>query len=369
MQTDRDVFIAHADAKTSAGLNVQSLWTNILNQKSGISLHKHFLPQRDAAIGLFDTDSTFVELLLDCVKNVVEKSSVEPKDIALFIGSSVGGMQNTENILKQGSAYSDIDPALHAVGMIKNLLLPYFKFKETFAFSTACTSSANALGFAYECVKKGVYSDILVIGADAISLTTVNGFDALGVLSPSACRPFCQKSGGMNVGEGIGALLISDKKTADSVEFLGAGYSSDAHHMTHPRPDGEGAAAAMHNALLCAGLVAKDIGYINAHGTGTKANDTAEASAISSLFKHLPLVSSTKHITGHTLGASGAIEAIITYKAILEGTIPPNCAIDEMLGFSCSFANEPVKKELRYAMSNSFAFGGNNTSLIFGKII
>ncbi|MDR0407711.1 MAG: beta-ketoacyl-[acyl-carrier-protein] synthase family protein [Campylobacteraceae bacterium] len=354
------------EVSASGSNDLQSLWKNILNQKSGICLCEGFLPERKAAIGKLN--DPFEQLLLSCVKKIVDKSKKEPKEIALFIGSSVGGMQNTEKKLKSGCSYNDINPDFHTIGTIKNLILPHYQFKKTYAFSTACTSGANALGFAYECITKGIYSDILVIGADAISLTTVNGFDALGVLSASTCKPFCAKSTGMNVGEGIGALLISNAKTQDCVEFLGVGYSSDAYHMTHPKPDGGGAKIAMQNALNVAKVPQLD--YINAHGTGTKANDNAEAAAVSSLFGSSPHMSSTKNITGHTLGAAGAIEAAIACKAILENTVPPNGIIEEPLEHNCKIAqSSPIKKEIKYAMSNSFAFGGNNVSLVFGKSV
>ncbi|MDR1461133.1 MAG: beta-ketoacyl-[acyl-carrier-protein] synthase family protein [Campylobacteraceae bacterium] len=364
---DKKVFITHAEVSTSAGADLQSLWENILNQRSGICLYDDFLPNRKAAIGRFSESGSFEYLLLKCIKKIVDESKKEPKDIVLFIGSSVGGMQNTEKKLKSGCSYNDIDPNFHTIGTIKNFILPHYKFKKTYAFSTACTSSANALGFAYECIKKGIYSDILVVGADAISLTTVNGFDALGVLSPSTCKPFCAKSFGMNVSEGIGALLISDTKTRNCTEFLGVGYSSDAYHMAHPKPNGEGAKIAMQNALSLAKVSQLD--YINAHGTGTKANDSAEAAAVSSLFDFSTHISSTKNITGHTLGAAGVIEAIITCKAILEDTVPPNCPIEEPLEYNCKIAQNPIKKVVRYAMSNSLAFGGNNVSLVFGKSV
>jgi 3-oxoacyl-[acyl-carrier-protein] synthase-1 len=362
---DRRVFVTHAEVFASIGTNLQSLWENILNQKSGISAYEGFLPNCKAAVGKFSQHGSFEELLLKCVAKILDKSGKEPKDIALFIGSSVGGMQNTEKKLKSGCSYNDIDPNFHTIGTIDNIILPYYKFKKTYAFSTACTSSANALGFAYECIKKGIYSNILVVGADAISLTTVNGFNALDVLSPSICKPFCIKSLGMNVSEGIGALLVSEEKIQGCVEFFGVGYSSDAYHMTHPEPNGEGAKKAMQNALNIAKISKLD--YINAHGTGTKANDGAEAAAIASLFGSLPYVSSTKNITGHTLGAAGAIEAAITCKAVSEDIIPPNGKIEEPLEYNFKIAQNPIKKEIRYAMSNSFAFGGNNVSLIFGK--
>ncbi|MDR2081234.1 MAG: beta-ketoacyl-[acyl-carrier-protein] synthase family protein [Campylobacteraceae bacterium] len=346
------------------------MWQNILEQKSGIKTYEGFLPDSKAAIGKIDSAASFKELLLYQTQKAVKQSGIEAANTALFIGSSVGGMQNTEKRLQNGAAFSDIDPDFHTIEAIKNMLGFSFSFKENFAFSTACTSSANAIGFAYECISKGIYETGLIIGADAISLTTVCGFNALGVLSDGVCKPFCYTSGGMNVAEGLGILVLSGAKTENAVEILGAGYSSDAYHMTHPKPNGTGAFEAMSRALKNSKLKPVQIDYINAHGTGTKANDTTEAEAIVSLFGKTPYVSSIKNIIGHTLGAAGALEAIVACKAISENIIPPNGQIIQSVNEKCRFAtNPPLKQEVNFVMSNSFAFGGNNTSLVFGRAL
>ncbi|MDR1615332.1 MAG: beta-ketoacyl-[acyl-carrier-protein] synthase family protein [Campylobacteraceae bacterium] len=363
------VFVNHFDAVSCAGLNECELWQNILEQKSGIKAHEGFLPDSKAFIGKMDSTLFFKDLLLECTEKTVKQSKIETTKSAVFIGSSVGGMQNTEKRLQSGAAFDSIDPDFHTIGAVKNILDTHFRFQESFAFSTACTSSANAIGFAYECIKKGVYKTALVIGADAISLTTVCGFNALGVLSDAVCKPFCQTSGGMNVAEGIGLLVLSNIKTDNAVEILGVGYSSDAYHMTHPKPDGMGAFEAMSSALKSSGLTPAQIDYVNAHGTGTKANDVNEAAAINLLFGKTLHISSTKNIIGHTLGAAGALEAVITCKAILESAIPPNNTIMQSVHEECNFVLSPVKQEINAAMSNSFAFGGNNVSLIFGKVL
>ncbi|MDR2790954.1 MAG: beta-ketoacyl-[acyl-carrier-protein] synthase family protein [Campylobacteraceae bacterium] len=346
------------------------MWRNILEQKSGIRMYEDFLPNSKAVIGKINSPNSFKKLLLAQTEKAIKQSGINTTNCALFIGSSVGGMQNTEKRLQNGAVFADIDPNSHTIEAIKNVLSPHFSFKESFAFSTACTSSANAIGFAYECISKNIYETALIIGADAICFTTVCGFDALGVLSHEVCKPFCHTSGGMNVSEGIGILVLSGAKTKNVVEILGVGYSSDAYHMTHPKPNGIGAFEAMSRALENSGLKPAQIDYINAHGTGTKANDTTEAEAIVSLFRKTPHVSSTKNIIGHTLGAAGALEAIVACKAIIENIIPPNGEIMQSVNEECSFAPTfPLRQEVNFAMSNSFAFGGNNTSLIFGKVL
>jgi 3-oxoacyl-[acyl-carrier-protein] synthase-1 len=173
----------------------------------------------------------------------------------------------------------------------------------------------------------------------------------------------------MNVAEAIACLFLEiepDSETA--VEVCGVGYSSDAYHMTHPHPDGKGAQEAMQKALISSSLNAEQIDYINAHGTGTMANDSAEGNAIVSLFSHKPYVSSTKSITGHTLGAAGALEAILSCLAIQQQTILGNNLLNTPDNAELNLPRVCKKSNISYVMSNSFAFGGNNTSLIFGKI-
>ncbi len=192
-------------------------------------------------------------------------------------------------------------------------------------------------------IKVEAYENILVVGDDSLCHTTVCGFHALSVLSSKVCTPFEENREGMNVAEAVAALLIQNKKEENSIEILGVGASSDAYHMTNPDPQAKGAMSAINNALLDANLNPQDIDYINAHGTGTEANDRVESLAIETIFKDTPY-SSTKSITGHTLGAAGAIEAIISCESIKRD------------------------KKIDKVLSNSFAFGGNNTSIIFGAI-
>lgn len=362
------VFITDYDLCSCSGEGILPLWEDLLLMRSKITQQDGFLNDAPACIGLFSSKKKFLNLLIECISNVVLQSNINTKETLLLVGSSVGGMQNTEKMIKNGKEYSDINPEFHTIVTIENLIKPHFEFKDSFSFSTACTSSANALGFAYECIKKGLYEKVLVVGADAISLTTVCGFNALGVLSQTPCKPFDINNDGMNVSDGIGVLLLQNRQTLNCVELLGAGYSSDAHHMTHPDPTGEGAKMAINEALKCANLKPEDITYINAHGTGTVANDETESSAIEAIFSNKVYISSTKGVSGHTLGASGAIEAIITCKALHEEIIPPNVNLQNAKNQVCKFATQPIKIPIKYAMSNSFAFGGNNTSLVFGKI-
>lgn len=211
----------------------------------------------------------------------------------------------------------------------------------------------------------GAYENILVLGVDEICMTTIFGFSALGVLSDEVCTPFQNERKGMNVAEGIGALLLQNTRDKSSIELIGAGTSSDAFHIANPDPTAKGAIAAIRNALKDASLNAEQIDYVNAHGTGTVANDTTEAKAVFEIFGEDIHISSTKSSIGHTLGAAGAIEAIICVEALKRGSPPPQIRCDNN-ETSLNFVSDTANIKMNFAVSNSFAFGGNNTALIFG---
>ncbi|MCJ7765340.1 MAG: beta-ketoacyl-[acyl-carrier-protein] synthase family protein, partial [Thiovulaceae bacterium] len=243
-----------------------------------------------------------------------------------------------------------------------------FAFKESRSISTACTSSANALMLGQRLINIGAYNNVLVVGADALCYTTVCGFQALGVLSDEKCTPFEKGRKGMNVAEGIAAVLLQDLQTEESVELCGSAGSSDAFHMTNPDPEAGGAISCMQKAIEDAGISPSDIDYVNAHGTGTQANDAVEALAVETLLTHNPRMSSTKAITGHTLGAAGALEGIISCEVIKRQSIVPQSSLREAENTKVNLPLEAVDQKIRYVISNSFAFGGNNTALVFGAL-
>ncbi len=362
------VFINYFDTISCAGNSSDELFSSILEKKDSISLDSSFIKDKVVAIGKIKRDLSLNEILLQRLKELLKKFNLKDfKDTFLLIGSSVGGMSETEKTYFKDKNYKNIDYKKHPIDSIAHFLKQYFTFYDDISFSTACTSSANALGFAKELIEKQICKNVLVVGIDELSHTTVCGFNALGVLSSKPCKPFDKTRDGMNVAEGFGLLFLQDKKIKESIQFLGVGYSSDAHHMTQPHKEGLGAIKAMQNALDNAKLKASDIDYINAHGTGTMANDYSESVAIKTLFKDKVQVSSTKSITGHTLGAAGAIEAIICCLAIKNQIIPPNKDLNEVEFTDIAYVKEAKRKSIKYCISNSFAFGGNNTSLIFGK--
>lgn len=367
MKTNK-AYINCFDSICCAGQSSEELFNTICEKKDTITLNNHYVKDHIVAIGQINTQVPFEDLLVNTCQNVLENSNLKDfSNTLLVIGSSVGGMAETEKIFFQDKSYKNIDYKHHPINAVAHKLKKYFKFYDDISFSTACTSSANALGYAKEVINKGIYENVLVVGVDSLSYTTVCGFHALSVLSSKPCTPFEKNREGMNVSEGIAVLLVQNEKTKHSVEICGVGYSSDAHHMTQPHPEGLGAKQAMENAINDAQVDKNLIGYINAHGTGTMANDTSELNAIEALFtQNKPYVSSTKSFTGHTLGAAGAIEAIIACLAITKNTIPPSKDIEDIENENVAYSNEPISKELKYVLSNSFAFGGNNTSLLFG---
>ncbi|HEY9189324.1 MAG TPA: beta-ketoacyl-[acyl-carrier-protein] synthase family protein [Sulfurovum sp.] len=368
MKIKNKVFITATSSISCAGDNDKTLFTHICNGNSGIEQDKNYFFESQPAIGKLCTNDKFYDALILQCENILKQSRLENfKDTLLIIGSSVGGMHTTEEIYFETQTYQNIDPDFHHINAIANVLNEKFDFYDDISFSTACTSSANAIGYAYEVLSKGIYKNALVVGADSLSKITVGGFLSLGVLSSTPCKPFDSAREGMNVAEAIACLLLENTPSQDSVEVCGVGYSSDAYHMTHPHPDGKGAIAAMSQALKAASLESRQIDYINAHGTGTVANDNAEANAIATLFPDKPYVSSTKSITGHTLGAAGALEAVISCMVLKEQKCPQNTFLDipENENLNLPLASKDV--EINYVMSNSFAFGGNNCSLVFGR--
>lgn len=242
--------------------------------------------------------------------------------------------------------------------------------------STACSSSANAIMYGARLIKHGILDVAIAGGVDSLTKFTLNGFNTLLILDKEYCKPFDEHRNGLNLGEGAGYVVLVSEKIAESLKLdlycTLSGYcnKNDAYHQTASSPDGRGSYMAMNGALENSGLTAPDIDYINLHGTGTNNNDLAEGTAIKRLFEpHYPKMSSTKSFTGHTLGASGAIEAVLSSLSVKHDLIYPNLRFnDQMKEFP--FAPETVfakNAPVKHVLSNSFGFGGNCSSLIFSK--
>jgi 3-oxoacyl-[acyl-carrier-protein] synthase II len=241
--------------------------------------------------------------------------------------------------------------------------------------ANACASGTNAIGHAFECVRSGRYQQVLTGGYDAISELVFVGFDSLQASTPEKCRPFDNARTGMVLGEGAAVLALENFESAEArgahilAEVIGYGLSTDNHHLTQPDPSGSGARRAMEQALESAKLSAREIDYINAHGTATTFNDAAEGKAIAELFGRVP-ISSTKGMMGHSLGAAGAIEAVISILALRDQLLPPNINFREAdPGLDLDIvANNSRPARIGTVLSNSFGFGGTNASLILRPI-
>ncbi|MCX4063176.1 beta-ketoacyl-[acyl-carrier-protein] synthase family protein [Pseudomonas sp. S1Bt30] len=236
-----------------------------------------------------------------------------------------------------------------------------------YVISTACTSSARALMSARRLLDLGLCDAVICGGVDSLCKLTLNGFSALEAVSDTRCNPFSRNRDGINIGEAAVLFLMSRQPAP--IALLGSGASCDAHHISAPEPSGKGALQAMRKALASAKLMPEQIGYLNLHGTATQHNDAMESLAVASLFPAGVTCSSTKPMSGHTLGAAGALEAAFCWLSLRHGQVPPHVwdgEADPVLpALQWARVGEPLEKNC--LMSNSFAFGGNNVSLIIGE--
>jgi 3-oxoacyl-[acyl-carrier-protein] synthase-1 len=240
--------------------------------------------------------------------------------------------------------------------------------------STACSSSANAILLGTRLIQNGKLKRVVAGGTDALTRFTLNGFHALEILSPTGCRPFDRNRNGLTIGEAAAFVILESETTADPgriiCEVTGYANVNEAYHATASTVEGIGAAMAMRKSLESAALKASDISYINAHGTGTEINDLSEGKAIEAIFgSSVPPVSSTKGFTGHTLGAAGAVEAVFSALAIKNQIVLPGINFSEpMPEINFSPQTKVSSLPINHVMSNSFGFGGSNTTLIFSRI-
>lgn len=306
----------------------------------------------------------------------------------LVFGATVGGMREAERAAKVGAA----GPGGSADLRLPPRTLMQFPLCTSgtvvasalglrgprFTVSTACTSSANAIALAADIIRAGRTPVMLAGGSDVLCRLTYAGFNALQALDPEPCRPFDRERQGLTLGEGAAVLVLEDADHARArgatvwARLAGHGMTADAHHLTAPRPDGAAAARALHDALVASDTPREAVDYVNAHGSGTPANDVTETRIIKAVFGRrayrIP-ISSTKSMIGHCLGAAGALEALATVLAVQHDIIPPTLGLthpdpDCDLDFVPHAARrQPVET----AVSNLYGFGGTNTSLVFAK--
>ncbi|MBD1575176.1 MULTISPECIES: beta-ketoacyl-[acyl-carrier-protein] synthase family protein [Vibrio] len=302
--------------------------------------------------------------------------------IAVVVGTSTSGIADGEQALlahqQEQHWPSDYHYHQQEIANTSQFIADYFDLcGPCYTISTACSSSGRVFISAKRLLLSGLVDAVIVGGADTLCKLTLNGFNSLEALSNTLCQPFASDRDGINIGEAAAFMLLClDKPTSDlnqqPIALLGVGDSSDAHHISAPHPEGNGAEQAMRKALADAHLEPQNIGYINAHGTATPLNDAMESKAIARVFGAQVPVSSTKPLTGHTLGAASAIEAAICWHILryqLPLPIQSSTAAYKDLGIQLASSNSLLSSHPQSSsaiLSNSFAFGGNNVSLIFG---
>jgi len=390
---------------TAIGLDVPSFWHNLLQgicgigeitlfdasryrsrkaaEVKGLDLRRYFSRRelrrlsRCDQMGLIAAAEAVVDSGLDLPGSKRER-------IGIFMGGGAGGIFSAERyrreMIQQGWRRSKPSLLLpFATCALTDALAAKYDIRGPRAtIATACSSSATAIGYALSSIRAGEVDLALVGGSESLSEVTFGGFNALRSVDEDYCRPFDLNRKGLSLGEGAAILIIEKAEQARQrgakvyAEILGYGLTADGYHMTAPDPDGHGAFRAMEAALKDGGIDPQEVEAINAHGTATPANDLAETKAIKKLFgeqaKEIP-VSAIKSMVGHCLGAAGAVEAVATILSVRDDKVPPTihyqipdpeCDLDYV-------PNQARNLPVRVALSNSFAFGGNNTALVFRK--
>ncbi len=380
--------ITYVVPSCALGSSLEQISNALSSGKTALSSRHRFLEWHTAPLASvsvpdpLQADSRIDYFAHECMATLLNQSKildrVASRDLALFLGTSTAGIEKTLAPIGEWQKSSENSifhflNAAHQHGSMETALRSRFQLHGPgCTFATACSSAAVAIGEAYFAVQTGMAKAAIAGGFDVLSLMTVLGFDSLQILSRENCQPFSSSSHGISLGEGGALLLIESPDIATSsrrpLAYLsGMGASSDGYHITQPQPDGIGMATAMRRALECANLSPENISYINAHGTGTLHNDSAEAKAIFSVFGKGVPVSSTKGYHGHLLGASGAIEAAVSIAA-LNHSIPWKGIGFENLGHHDNLNHaDGAPRPLHHVLSNSFGFGGSNVSLVFSS--
>ena len=408
---DKRVVVTGLGAITPIGNNVEDFWNGIKEGKCGIDTItafdvSNFKVKLAAEVKNYNPEEfldkrasrrldKFAQFAIIAAREAMKDSGINKENtdmerVGVFIGSGMGGLDTIEkeNKVCFEKGYDRISP-MYIPMVISNMAAGNVAIDlglrgESFSIATACASATHSIGEAYRAIKHG-YQDVIFTGGTEASITPtgIAGFTNIKALSQAedktrASIPFDKERSGFVMGEGAGVIVLEELEHAKKrgakiyAELVGYGASSDAYHITSPAPDGEGGARAMKNAISDAHIEAKDIDYINAHGTSTHLNDACETQAIKTALgekSKTVMVSSTKGHTGHLLGAAGAVEAIACIKAIEDEFVPATinykvpdeeCDLDIV-------PNKGRKQKINFAMSNSLGFGGHNSSIIFKK--
>jgi 3-oxoacyl-[acyl-carrier-protein] synthase II len=407
---NRRVVVTGVGAVTPLGLDLERTWQALIAGRSGVGTITAFdakdSPVRIAGeIDGFDAVAVFgrrrarhldrvVQLALVATKEAIEASKLDvasaPERIGVVYASGIGGIRTLEDgirtLIDRGAEW--VNPYVVPM-MIPNMAAGEIAMEwQLLGYNcctvTACSASAHAIGTAFDAIRLG-RADAVVTGGSEAAVTPVGiaGFAAMKALSTRndepqrASRPFDIDRDGFVLGEGAATLVLEEREFALRrgapvlAELAGYGATADAYHITQPHPNGDGAVRAMAAAIADAGLTPADIDYVNAHGTSTPPNDRVETHALKRVFgPSVPLVSSTKSMTGHTLGAAGALESAVCILALQNSVLPPTINLDNP-DPACDLdyvANKARAADIRYAMTNSLGFGGHNASLVFGQV-
>ncbi|WKE63990.1 beta-ketoacyl-[acyl-carrier-protein] synthase family protein [Gallaecimonas kandeliae] len=386
-----DLYLSAPGLVSPFGLGLEANAEALFTGQSGLVARNDLLLGRTAWVGAVTADlpplpADFEQQ--DCRNNRMLRLAMEQirpqldealaaygaERIAVVLGSSTAGMDKGEAALahwqREGALPADFDYERQALGSVARFAADYLGIKgPAYSISTACSSSGKAFASGQRLIKAGLADAVLVGGVDSLCRLTLNGFKALESVAPGPCTPFGEGRQGISIGEGAAVFLLSKKK--GEVRLAGVGESSDGYHISAPEPEGKGARLAMDQALAQAGIQYGDIGYVNLHGTGTPKNDEMEAGLMARCFGAATKVSTSKAQVGHALGAAGALEAAFGYLALTdpEGRLPPQLwrgpqdpALPE-LNYAALGDRQPV----RYLMSNSYAFGGSNVSVVLAN--
>jgi 3-oxoacyl-[acyl-carrier-protein] synthase II len=400
----RDIVITGVGAVSALGSDVDALRAGLIAGRDGIGrlgLFEHAGRCRVAAEVARVPDGAWAlppatlrrlsrpdRFALAAVEQALAQSGLDAATrmrTALIAGATTGGMFETEAAYRRWREGGTRRLALSRVlatplatsAVAASQACGIYGPQET--VSTACSSSALAIARAAEMLVRGSGPAAVAVGTDGLCRLTYAGFDALQALDPERCRPFDRERRGLTLGEGAGALVLEDGEHARArgasvlARLLGWGTSTDAHHPTAPHPDGRGALVALTAALAGAGVVPEAVDYVNAHGTGTPQNDVVEMAVLRAVLgarlAHVP-VSSSKSQFGHTLGAAGALEAVVTVVAVSEGLLPPTLGlrVPDPAWADVDLVTEPGRRAaLGVALSSSYGFGGHNVTLVLGR--
>lgn len=410
--SNRRVVVTGLGCITPIGKNVEETWNGIENGVCGVDTMKLVNPETfktkmDAEVKDYNSHDYFdvkqarrldrsSQFALIAAREAFADSGISEENtdfnnVGIFVSSGIGGLITIQNQCEVNleKGHNRISPMFIPMSIANmpagNIAIELGLKGESVSIVTACASSTHAIGEAYRTIKHG-YEDVILAGGTEASICEVGigGFENMKALSSAtdknrASIPFDKERSGFVMGEGSGILVLEEyehaKKRGAKIygEVIGYGATSDAYHITSPCPDGAGAVSAMNRAIKDAGILARDIDYINAHGTSTHLNDSCETMAIKKVMGedwNNVLVSSTKGNTGHLLGAAGGVEAVICSMALENGIVPPtiNYKVPDLECDLNIVQNEVIKKDLNVVMSNSLGFGGHNASIIFRKI-